>query len=87
MLNSKQIIEEGLLKLKYTQGKPAQVGYDLSIKQVNKIGVYNAVNTPEGVLVPRIGKVLKDKTHLTNYTPHPLQNVDGITGWIFYPGV
>ncbi len=32
MLNSQQIIDEGLLKLEHTKGKPAQVGYDLSLK-------------------------------------------------------
>ena len=30
MLNAKQIIDEDLLLLEHTQGKPAQVGYDLS---------------------------------------------------------
>ena len=34
----------------------------------------------------KIGKVLKDKTELTNYTPYPLQNVDGYNGWLLYPG-
>lgn len=87
MLNSKQILDEGLLKLEHTQGKPAQVGYDLSLKQVNKVGIHNARNTPEAALVPRIGKVLKDKTHLTNYTPHPIQNLDGVSGWLLHPGV
>ena len=28
MLNAQQIIDEGLLQLERTQGKPAQVGYD-----------------------------------------------------------
>ena len=37
MLNVQQILEEGLLKLENTHGKPAQVGYDLSLKAV-KIG-------------------------------------------------
>ncbi len=77
MLNAKQIIDEDLLDLRYTFGKPAQVGYDLSLKQVNKVG-YTSFG--------RIGKVLKDKTELTNYVPYPLQSVDGIIGWLLYAG-
>jgi hypothetical protein len=38
MLNVKQVIDEGLLLLEHTQGKPAQVGYDLSLKAVQKVG-------------------------------------------------
>ena len=34
MLNAQQILDEGLLKLEYTQGKPAQVGYDITLKAV-----------------------------------------------------
>jgi len=70
MLNAKQIIDEGLLLLEHTQGKPAQVGYDITFKAVQKIGnriggcAYNLTNGG------RIGKVLKDKTELTNYTPY-----------------
>ena len=62
MLNAHQIIDEGLLKLEHTHGKPAQVGYDLSIKAVQKIGYKGSPNSP-------IGRVLKDKTQLTDYTP------------------
>lgn len=80
MLNAQQILDEGLLKLERTQGKPAQVGFDLTLKQVNKIG-------NKGVAVAKIGKVLKDKTELTNYTPHPLMNLDGVHGWLLYEGV
>lgn len=87
MLNAKQIIDEGLLLLEHTQGKPAQVGFDLTLKQVNRIGVPNETNTPHEVVVRKIGKVLKDKTHLTNYTPQGLINLDGSTGWLLYPGV
>jgi len=56
MLNAQQILNEGLLKLEHTQGKPAQVGYDLSLKQVNLVGDKKDMNNY------RIGKVLKDKT-------------------------
>jgi deoxycytidine triphosphate deaminase len=79
MLNVQQILDEGLLKLEHTQGKPAQVGYDLTLKQVNMLGL----NGKDG----RIGKVLKDKTELTNYTPYPLINLDGAHGWLLYEGV
>ena len=80
MLNAQQILEEGLLKLEHTQGKPAQVGFDLTLKQVNKIG-------NKGISIPKIGKVLKDKTELTNYTPHGLMSLDGVVGWLLYAGV
>jgi hypothetical protein len=81
MLNVQQILDEGLLKLEHTQGKPAQVGYDLTLKQVNKIGNKNVVNDT------KIGKVLKDKTELTSYIPYPLINLDGAHGWLLYEGV
>ena len=81
MLNSSQILDEGLLKLERTQGKVAQVGFDLTLKQVNKVGASTAGITA------KIGKVLKDKTELTNYTPQALMNLDGIHGWLLYEGV
>ena len=81
MLNSSQILDEGLLKLERSQGKPSQVGFDLTLKQVNKIG------TSTAGITAKIGKVLKDKTELTNYTPYALMNVDGINGWLLYAGV
>ena len=88
MLNAQQIIEKGLLKLEHAKGKPAQVGYDLSLKQVNQI-------SPRGSRDPytfawteaKIGKVLKDKTELTDYTPCSLVNLDGHHGWLLYKGV
>lgn len=79
MLNAQQILEEGLLKLQHTRGKAAQVGYDLSLRQVNKIGYKG---TPDS----KIGKVLKDKTELATYTPMELTNVDGVIGWLLYRG-
>jgi dUTP pyrophosphatase len=87
MLNAKQIIDEGLLLLEHTQGKPAQVGYDLSLKAVQKIGnrigggAYNLNNGG------KIGKVLKDKTELTTYTLIESINLDGVEGWLLYEGV
>ena len=79
MLNAAQILDEGLLRLEHAKGKPAQVGFDLTLKQVNKVGY----RPDEG----KIGKVLKDKTELTDYTPHPLINLDGHHGWLLYKGV
>jgi len=76
MLNSEQIIEQGLLKLDSTHGKPAQVGYDLSIRSVQKI-----------VSSTKMGFILKDKTILAHYEPMPPTQVDGYNGWILYPGV
>ena len=76
MLNVQQILDEGLLKLERTQGKPAQVGYDLSLKQVNHLESFE-----------KIGKVLKDKTELMNYRPYGLINLDNKHGWLLYKGV
>jgi deoxycytidine triphosphate deaminase len=84
MLNAKQIVDEGLLLLENTQGKPAQVGYDLSLKEVQKIGTrigYNIFNDSA------VGKVLKDKTVLTKYTSKPTIMLDGVEGWLLHEGV
>ena len=87
MLNAKQIIDEGLLLLENAKGKPTQVGYDITLKAVQKIGnkigggVYNLSKGG------KIGKVLKDKTELTTYTPLQTTQVDGIEGWLLYEGV
>jgi len=78
MLNSEQIIEEKLLKLDHTHGKPAQVGYDLSLKEVQKVGL----DTEFG----KIGKVLKNKTELTTYINVNPINLDGVKGWLLHPG-
>jgi deoxycytidine triphosphate deaminase len=84
MLNVKQILDEGLLLLENAKGKPAQVGYDVTIKAVNKIGTKVGGNLfTEG----RIGKVLKDKTVLTTYTHVDTKQVDGAEGWLLYEGV
>ena len=84
MLNAKQIVDEGLLLLEHTQGKPAQVGYDLSLKAVQKIGTrigYNIFNDNA------VGKVLKNKTELTKYTPKSTIMLDGVEGWLLHEGV
>jgi deoxycytidine triphosphate deaminase len=84
MLNAKQIVDEGLLLLETTQGKPAQVGYDLSLKSVQKIGNRIGGNMfREG----KIGKVLKSKTELTTYTPIESIKLDGDEGWLLHEGV
>ena len=76
MLNSKQILEEGLLKLDNSKGKPAQVGYDITLKAVNKLESST-----------KIGKVLKDKTELCEYIPQELFPLEGKKGWMLYSGV
>jgi len=84
MLNTKQIVDEGLLLLENTQGKPAQVGYDLSLKSVQKIGNRIGYNMfREG----KIGKVLKSKTELTTYTSVESIKLDGDEGWLLHDGV
>lgn len=77
MLNANEIVEQGLLKLEEAQGKPAQVGFDVSLKAVQQIG-----DVPGSM-----GKVLKNKTELTSYRPLATINLDGVEGWILYPGV
>jgi deoxycytidine triphosphate deaminase len=85
MLNAKQIVDEGLLLLEHTQGKPAQVGYDLSLKAVQKVG--NRISADSYYADSGIGKVLKDKTELTTYTPFESIKLDGAEGWLLYEGV
>lgn len=72
MINAQQIIDKGLLKLESSKGKAAQIGYDLSLKAVNKIG--------------NVGKVLKNKTELASYQPIEKVQLDGHAGWLLYPG-
>ena len=79
MLNANQILEESLIKLDNAKGKPAQVGYDLSVKQVNKVG--NPV--PNGM----IGRVLKDQTILNTHTPVEKISLEGKRGFLLYEGV
>jgi len=81
MINAQQILEKELLKLEHSKGKPAQIGYDLSLKAVNRIG---DSNQPKDYV---IGKVLKDKTHLTTYTPINTIKLDDVSGWLLHKGV
>lgn len=76
MLNSQQIINENLLKLEDSKGKQAQVGYDLSIKSLQKVD--SSI---------KIGKVLKDKTELAEYIPVEMGMLDGVEGYFLYSGV
>jgi len=80
MLNAEQILEQGLVKTENSKGKPAQVGYDLSVKSINAIG------KDELSSKANIGMVLKDKTILNNYTPVETKTIDGCEGWLLYPG-
>jgi deoxycytidine triphosphate deaminase len=80
MLNAQQILEQGLIKTEFSKGKPAQVGYDLSVKSINVIGKDDLSSKPN------IGMVLKDKTILNNYTPVPIKKIDGVEGWLLYSG-
>lgn len=79
MLNAEQILEQSLIKTENSKGKPAQVGYDLSAKSINKIGHPSPPETA-------IGMVLKDKTILNTYTPVETKTIDGVEGWLLYPG-
>ena len=87
MLNAEQIVEKKLLKLEQSKGKAAQVGYDLSLKEVNRIGILNLESAPNIVIQQKVGKVLKDKTEITTYTPMKTIMLDEVKGWLLYEGV
>lgn len=76
LLNSKDILEKGLVKVENSHGKPAQVGYDLSLKEVRRVG-------GDGL---GIGKVLKDKTLLNTTRVIGTAMLDGVLGWILPAG-
>jgi len=84
MLNAEQILEQGLLQLINAKGKPAQVGYDVTIKAVQKIG--NRIGESTLYAGGKIGKILKDKTELTTYTPIETKRIDEVEGWLLHPG-
>ena len=77
MLNADQILEKNLLKLEYSKGKKAQVGYDLSLQTVKKIR-----QNPQD----KFGIVLKNKTNLADYTATKKVKLDESVGWLLYPG-
>ena len=58
MLNSEQIVEKGLLKLENSKGKPAQIGYDLSVKKIKELR--------------GLGYVAKNHTLIPSYDPQTL---------------
>ena len=75
MLNSEQIIERGVLKLEHSKGKAAQIGYDLSVKEIKSL--------------VGLGKVFTEKTFLPGYdtvpyAPSPPSPRDNC--WILDPG-
>jgi deoxycytidine triphosphate deaminase len=76
MINSQQILEENLI-LESKFGKPAQVGYDLSLKAVNK------------VTSKILGKVFIDTTYSPKekHVAIELSEVDGKEGWLLDAGV
>ena len=67
MLNAKEILEEGLIVLDNAKGKPAQVGYDLSAKEIKKTG-------------GSIGHVFTDKTIVGELVDIELDIVNGRDG-------
>ena len=74
ILNSEQIVEKNILKLENSKGKPAQVGYDLSIKSINYL---------EGA-----GHVLKNRTDLPKYIEKKTGfREDGTEGWYLHANV
>jgi deoxycytidine triphosphate deaminase len=73
MLNAKEILEEGLIVLDKSYGAPAQVGYDLSAKEIRKTG-------------GSIGHVLTDKTIVGDLVDIELDIVNGREGWLLSPG-
>ena len=79
MLNAKEILEEGLIVLDNAKGKPVQVGYDLSAKEIKKIGDANAANG-------YIGHVYVDRTVVGDLVNVDLVDMNGREGWMLHPG-
>ena len=71
MLNAKEIQEENLLVLDNAKGKPAQVGYDLSIKSIKRL---------KGG-----GQVLKSKTIVNELETVSMEGFE-VRGWWLEPG-
>jgi deoxycytidine triphosphate deaminase len=64
MLNSEQIIEKELLKLEYSKGKPAQIGYDLSVKEIKSLRGTGYVSVEKTILPEYMTQyTTKDKTY------------------------
>lgn len=73
MLNAKEILKEGLIVLDNAKGKPAQVGYDLSVQNIKLTG-------------GSMGMVLVDKTIVGELQDISEANVNGRDGWVLEPG-
>jgi len=72
MLNANEILEEGLIYLDNAKGKPAQVGYDLSLLSVASL---------DGD-----GKVLISGTEVNNLTPVASISLHNTLGYLLEPG-
>ena len=77
MLNAKEILEERLIVLDNAKGKPAQVGYDLSVKSIKKL--------------KGDGQILKSKTivnELDTISMTEAMDLEGVevNGWWLEPG-
>lgn len=83
MLNAEQILERNILKLENSKGKPAQIGYDLSVKEIKQVG-WKQID--ENTITSSNGKVLKDKTNLADTTIKKTSTVDEKIGWNLSPG-
>jgi deoxycytidine triphosphate deaminase len=78
MLNSEQIVEKGLLKLENSKGKPAQIGYDLSVKLVKFLlgsGEVNIKNT-----------IIPDYAPISDIISANLDTGEEKKGWYLNPG-
>ncbi len=73
MLNAKEILKEGLIVLDNAKGKPAQVGYDLSVQNIKLTG-------------GSMGMVLVDKTIVGELHDIGQATVNGREGWVLEPG-
>ena len=71
MLNAEQIIEKDLLKLDNSKGKAAQIGYDLSVKEIKSLHGY--------------GRILLNRTILPGYESIKTTTLD-TEGWELDPG-
>lgn len=79
MLRSAKYIDENIIKedgiTTFKKGAPAQVGFDISIKDVYEIKPFS------------FGKILKDKTYAPEYNLIEKCNLgDGKKGWILSQG-
>lgn len=74
MINAVDILQEKIITTNTDFGKPSQVGYDLSVKEIYSIG-------------GKVGMVLKNSTILNEYKKLETTRLDGYEGWLLYDGV